>query len=225
MSAGRFRAVTCAVLALIAPAVGGADKREPKGPFRALKYRLIGPAAGGRVTRVAGVPGDPLTLLGRHGRGRRLEVGQRRHRLEADLRRAAGVVDRLDRRGAVRSRTWSTSAPARPTSAATSAEGNGIYRSTDAGKTWKHVWKEEGQIGTLVVHPTRSRRRLRRACWAARSAPAPSAASTARRRRQELEAGARRGRGHRRLRRRVRPDEPAHPVRRHLAGTRARRGA
>src|SRR4029077_2427019 len=35
----------------------------PKGPapFEALKFRSIGPAAGGRVSRVAGVPGDPLT--------------------------------------------------------------------------------------------------------------------------------------------------------------------
>ena len=33
-------------------------------------------------------------------------------------------------------------------------EGNGIYRSTDAGKTWSHVWKSEGQIGTIIVHPT-----------------------------------------------------------------------
>ena len=37
------------------------------------------------------------------------------------------------------------------------AWGNGIYRSTDAGKTWQHQWKTRGQIGTMVV--TRERRR------------------------------------------------------------------
>ena len=31
--------------------------------------------------------------------------------------------------------------------------GDGIYKSMDAGKTWKHVWKQEGQIGTIIVHP------------------------------------------------------------------------
>jgi hypothetical protein len=33
---------------------------EPK-DFAALKYRLVGPFAGGRVSRACGVPGDPLT--------------------------------------------------------------------------------------------------------------------------------------------------------------------
>src|SRR6516165_1965331 len=42
----------------------GAPADEPKGgpaEFKNLKYRSIGPAAGGRVARSTGVPGDPLT--------------------------------------------------------------------------------------------------------------------------------------------------------------------
>src|SRR5258707_982799 len=31
--------------------------------------------------------------------------------------------------------------------------GAGIFKSTDSGKTWKHVWKQVGQIGTIAVHP------------------------------------------------------------------------
>ncbi len=33
------------------------------------------------------------------------------------------------------------------------APGNGIYKSLDGGQTWSHVWKQVGQIGTMVVHP------------------------------------------------------------------------
>ena len=32
--------------------------------------------------------------------------------------------------------------------------GNGIYKSVDAGRNWTQVWKQEGQIGTMVVDPT-----------------------------------------------------------------------
>src|SRR5437762_7823098 len=40
-----------------------AEPTFPGGPdeLKSLKYRLIGPAVGGRVARAAGVPGDPLT--------------------------------------------------------------------------------------------------------------------------------------------------------------------
>lgn len=121
--------------------------------FKALKYRPIGPAAGGRVSRVAGIPGDPSTYY---------------------AATASGGVWKSTDGGA----TWKSVFDDQPISSIGSvavapsnpnivyvgsgeanirgnvAAGNGIYKSTDAGKTWSHVWVQEGQIGTMVVHPT-----------------------------------------------------------------------
>src|SRR3954465_3505108 len=127
---------------------------RPESPkaFKALKYRNIGPAAGGRVARATGVPGDPLTYYAATASG--------------------GVWKSVD--GGT---TWRAVFDDQPISSIGSiavapsdpnvvyvgsgeanirgnvAAGNGIYKSNDAGKTWTHVWTQEGQIGTMVVHP------------------------------------------------------------------------
>src|SRR5690242_16760799 len=117
-----------------------------------LKFRSIGPAAGGRVCRAAGVPGDPLTYYAATAAG--------------------GVWKSAD--GGL---TWKPIFDDQPVSSIGSLAvapsdpnviyvgtgeanirgnveaGNGIYKSEDAGRTWKHVWRQEGQIGTMVVHP------------------------------------------------------------------------
>jgi photosystem II stability/assembly factor-like uncharacterized protein len=143
------------LLILTAFAVTGrAD--EPKGgppEFKRLKFRSIGPAAGGRVDRAVGVPGDPRTFYAAASAG--------------------GVWKSAD--GGVH---WKPIFDEQPISSigsiavaasdpnvvyAGSGEanirgnveaGDGIYKSVDAGKTWNHVWKQEGQIGKLIVHPT-----------------------------------------------------------------------
>src|SRR5947209_7106086 len=46
---------------LVLPVSADSDAKGGPTSFQELKYRSIGPAAGGRTCRSCGVPGDPLT--------------------------------------------------------------------------------------------------------------------------------------------------------------------
>ncbi len=153
-SARAARACAFAFAALALPGAARAGKAlDGPAPWGAsLTFRSIGPSAGGRVSRVAGVPGDPRIYYAATASG--------------------GVWKSSD--GGVR---WEPIFDDQPISSTGSiavapsdpnvvyvgsgegnirgnvAAGNGIYRSLDAGKTWSHVWKQEGQIGALAVHP------------------------------------------------------------------------
>jgi photosystem II stability/assembly factor-like uncharacterized protein len=149
-----IRTILAALLASFAlgPVVAQEAKKEPEA-FKGLKFRNIGPAAGGRVCRTCGVPGDPFTYY---------------------AATAAGGVWKSSDGGF----TWKPIFDDQPTSTIGSIAvapsdsnviyvgsgeanirgnveaGAGIFRSTDAGKSWQHVWKSVGQIGTMAVHPT-----------------------------------------------------------------------
>jgi len=62
-----WRRLSCALLAAAALSVSGSAQRGgPAGPQQSttpepLKFRYMGPAASGRISTVAGVPGDPTT--------------------------------------------------------------------------------------------------------------------------------------------------------------------
>ena len=144
-----------AVILVVSAAAQDAPKPgKPESPkeFKGLKYRTIGPAAGGRVSRATGVPGNPLLYY---------------------AATASGGVWMSNDGGT----SWKSVFDDQPISSIGSiavapsdanviyvgsgeanirgnvAAGNGIYKSIDGGKTWNHVWDQEGQIGTMVVHP------------------------------------------------------------------------
>jgi photosystem II stability/assembly factor-like uncharacterized protein len=119
-----------------------------------MKYRNIGPFRGGRVTAVAGVVQQMHTFyMGSTGGGvwRTDDAGQTwRNLTDGQLKSGSiGAVAVAPSDPNVIYVGTGSACPRGNVSA-----GDGIYRSTDAGKTWTHSGlPEAGQIGKIRVHP------------------------------------------------------------------------
>ena len=117
-------------------------------------WRSVGPFRGGRVTAVAGVPQKPFTFyMGAVGGG----VWQSDDAGESWRNVSDGQFDV----GGVGAIAVAPSDPNVIYVGTGSAEprgnvspGRGMYRSTDAGKTWAQIGlREAGQIGRIQIHP------------------------------------------------------------------------
>jgi photosystem II stability/assembly factor-like uncharacterized protein len=133
----------------------GAAPPEPDPRFRSLAFRSIGPFRGGRVTAVAGVPGQrEVYYMGSTGGGvwkttdagitwRNVSDG---HFTSASIGAVAVAPSDLN---VVYAGTGSACVRGN------TSPGDGMYRSTDAGQTWKRIGLEDaGQIGRIRVHPS-----------------------------------------------------------------------
>ena len=147
-------------VALAAPLAAGAltgvlaqPARVDASLYSGLRWRMIGPFRGGRVNGVSGVPGQPnVFYMGSVGGGVWKTTNAGRTWLPIfDSQPIASI-------GAV------AVAPSRPdvvyvgTGEADMRSqisyGNGMYKSTDAGKTWTHIGLEPTrQIGKVIVDP------------------------------------------------------------------------
>jgi len=132
------------------PAMANHDDK-PK-PFGELEYRSVGPAIGGRVTRVTGVAGDPLTWYFTAAQGGVWKSSNGGQAWEP-------IFDSQDNAN-IGSLALAASEPSilyvgagEANIRGNVAQGTGIYKSTDAGKHWRKVWATSGQIGTMIVHP------------------------------------------------------------------------
>ncbi len=127
---------------------GLSDPKEIAG----LKYRLAGPFWGGRATRATGVPGDPriyYVAAASGGIWKSADGGFNWQPVFDD--QPVSSIGSIAVAPSDPNVIYAGSGEANIRGNV--AAGNGIYKSTDAGKSWAHVWTQEGQIGTMVVHP------------------------------------------------------------------------
>jgi photosystem II stability/assembly factor-like uncharacterized protein len=115
--------------------------------FSAMQWRLIGPHRGGRVTSVAGIPGNPaIYYFGTPGGGVWKTIdGGRVWKPIFDDAHVASI-------GAL------ALAPSNPdiiyVGTGEETVGHGVYRSDDAGKTWRHIGPQDTRYITgIVVDP------------------------------------------------------------------------
>lgn len=124
--------------------------------YKPLKYRNIGPFRGGRSVGSSGVVGDPLTYyMGTTGGGlwKTEDAGQHWN----------NISDGYFKTGSVGAVAVSESNPnivyvgmgEHAVRGVMTSYGDGVYKSTDAGKTWQHIGLKATQhISRIVIHPT-----------------------------------------------------------------------
>jgi photosystem II stability/assembly factor-like uncharacterized protein len=153
--AHRYSAPLVCLLVALAALAPGLQAQIDESMLGALEWRLVGPFRGGRVTAVAGVIQDTSTFyMGATGGGVwKTEDGGVTWRNVSDGFFATGSV------GAI------AVAPSDPNvvyvgmgeaaiRGVANSHGDGVYKSTDAGKTWTHLGLDETRhISAVRIHP------------------------------------------------------------------------
>lgn len=132
-----------------------ANQVVPPAAYKDLKWRMVGASRGGRVTAFSGVRQQPHTFYhGATGGGVwKTEDAGITWTPIGDGTFATGSIGSIDVAPSNPSHVWVGTGSAAIRSNV--IIGRGVYKSTDAGKTFQFMGlKESGQIGTLRVHPT-----------------------------------------------------------------------
>ncbi|HSS43832.1 MAG TPA: sialidase, partial [Thermoanaerobaculia bacterium] len=128
------------------------DEKKPADPYAGLAYRFIGPP-GNRVSAVLGVPGDPNTYYAGAASGgvwKSTDGGTHWRPIFDD--QPAQSIGSIAIAPSDPNIVWVGTGE--PFIRSDVSLGNGIYKSTDAGKTWTHMGLEKtGRIARVVIDP------------------------------------------------------------------------
>ncbi|MDQ6830473.1 MAG: hypothetical protein M3081_16570 [Gemmatimonadota bacterium] len=162
-----FRRVFLAVAAVVALATSATTQTPTRAAsitpatfdptlFPDLKYRMVGPNRGGRVTAVTGVPSQPRTFymgVASGGVWKTTDAGVTWIPISDNGQIPLGSIGAIEVAESDPNIVYvGTGSDDIRSNVST---GRGVYKSTDAGKTWHFVGlRETGQIGTIRVHPS-----------------------------------------------------------------------
>src|SRR5437762_3667237 len=121
--------------------------------FQDLRWRLIGPFRGGRVLAVSGVPGEPHHFYFGSVNGGVWETNDAGRTWQPIFdSQPIGSIGALAVAPSNSKVIYVGSGEADMRSDI--AQGDGMYKSTDAGQTWAHIGLADSQqIGRVIVHP------------------------------------------------------------------------
>jgi photosystem II stability/assembly factor-like uncharacterized protein len=161
----RHARISFLILAMLLSLPASAQLRSGREPqmagcdpalFNGLRYRLVGPSRGGRVTTVTGVPSQPKTFymgVASGGLFRTTDAGTTWVPLtdgKVPLGSTGCVAVSESDPSIIYLGTGSDGVRSNVST------GRGVYKSTDAGQSWKFIGLyNAGQIGSVRIHPSK----------------------------------------------------------------------
>ena len=120
-----------------------------------FRFRFLGPRVGNRIASVAGVPGDASTYYAGAASGGVWKSADGGNNWEPIFdKQPAAAIGAIAVAPSDPSMVWAGTGEAWAIRDS-DVMGNGVYLSTDSGKSWNHVGLDEtGRIGRILIHPT-----------------------------------------------------------------------